>query len=898
MQKRSKRQQSAVRWLGGFAMGAGLFAGVGASGADVFAPGVLKVEFFNALDGVDINTLLNADKYITNKPDAVQYVTSFITPNGYGDNYGARVSGFITPTESGDYDFFIRADDQAQLYLSTDDKPANAVLVAEEISGCCQAFQEPGVSETSSSPVTLTAGKRYAVYAVMKEGGGGDWFEATWRRVGDTTAAGSLRPLAGSVIGTFAPAGTVTITDQPVAVTTIEGVNATFSVKVTFQSAASPAYQWLKNGAPIAGATRASYTTPVLALSDNGAKYSVKITVPGGEATSSEVLLTVNADTVAPKIVSSGGVRRGSDVDVAVIFDEAVNPATVVAANFSLSGGTIKSVRYIKNSSTLSSFEQGAVIVASGLTPGSSYTVTVKDVSDAKGNKIGTASSTFKVSNMIWTALGAGDTAEFPAAALAVGDNGFNLNSGGNAYWGTSDDVTFVYEEITGDFDKVARMEGQDASSQWARAGVTARASLETGDTAARYQQVHVNPTIKADGTASNYSYETNRRLNLGGATSSSSGGGTPAYPNAWLRLRREGDVIHMYRSDNAITWTAFNPTDFNPADGSNADGPLPAKMFVGPVFGPENGNLDAAVRGLWTAKVREYGDYKPNKSPGKQTYSIGLNFTDGNTPNGLGPKEVAGVNSIAQSNWNNLPAVATSEAPIALKADAAGVVRTTTATVEWACPNTWASTGRGEENNEFVGSDRVLMTGYLDTGGATTTKVTLSNLPNDLSAASGGYDVVVYSLGGVAERGGGFRITDANGTELKPVVLAKTPPKPSEFAKVSPTDPAVHAHGNYIVFKGLTAKTIIVEGSTENGWAFGGTPRAGINGIQLVVPTGAVDAPTAAPTISIAGNKITFTGTLQSSATVNGTYSDVAGAGSPFTIPAGGSQAFYRTRQ
>ncbi len=349
-------------------MGAGLFAGVGASGADVFAPGVMKVEFFNALDGVDINTLLNADKYINNQPDAVQYVTSFITPNGYGDNYGARVSGFITPTESGDYDFFIRADDQAQLYLSTDDKPANAALVAEEISACCEAFLEPGVSETSSSPITLTAGKRYYIYAVMKEGGGGDWFEATWRKVGDTTAAASLRPLSGSVIGAFAPAGTVAITEQPQAVTTIEGVNATFSVKVSFESAASPGYQWLKNGAPIAGATKASYTTPVLALSDNGSKYSVKVSVPGGEATSSEVVLTVNADTIAPNIVSSGGVRHGSDVDVAVIFDEAVNPATVVAANFSLSGGTIKSVRYIKNSSTLSSFQQGAVIVASGLT--------------------------------------------------------------------------------------------------------------------------------------------------------------------------------------------------------------------------------------------------------------------------------------------------------------------------------------------------------------------------------------------------------------------------------------------------------------------------------------------------------------------------------------------------
>jgi hypothetical protein len=41
----------------------------------------------------------------------------------------------------------------------------------------------------------------------------------------------------------------------------------------------------------------------------------------------------------------------------------------------------------------------------------------------------------------------------------------------------------------------------------------------------------------------------------------------------------------------------------------------------------------------------------------------------------------------------------------------------------------------------------------------------------------------------------------------------------------------------------------------------------------------------------------ITYTGTLQSSATVNGTYTDVPGATSPYTVPTGAAQAqFYRT--
>lgn len=895
--------QLGSRWLGGLALGAGLAYSASAQTTEVFAPGIMKVEFFTGLDGVDIFTLLDADKYINNQPDAVQYVTSFISPNGYGDNYGARVSGFITPSESGDYDFFIRADDQAQLYLSTDDKPANAQLIAEEIATCCEAFQEPGVSETTAAPVSLVANRRYAVYAVMKEGGGGDWMEVAWRKTTDTTAAGTLRPMSGSIIGAMAPAGTVAITDQPVSISTIEGVYATFSVASSHTGVAAPAYQWSKNGVAIAGATGTSYTTPLLVLADNGAKYTVKVSVPGAEVTSAEAILTVAADTIPPKVVSAGGIRKGTGIEVGVIFDESVDPATVIAANFALSAGSVSAVRHIPNSSGKTSLEDGAVLTTTGLTQGTTYQLTVTGVKDAKGNAMAATTVPFTISKMTWAALGT-EPAEFPAAAIAVADNGFNVNAGGNAFWGTQDDVTFVYEEITGDFDKVLRVEYQDASSQWARTGIHARDSLiGAAEEAARYQNTHVNPTIKADGSASNYSWETNRRLSMGGATSGSGGGGTPQYPNAWVRLRRAGDVMHMYRSDDATTWYQLGISEFNPADGSVPDGPLAPKMYVGAVFGPENGNNTEEFRENWAARFRDYGDYTPNKARGSQTYSIGVAFgrAEPNVSGSwMGPMEIAGADPIAQSNWNNVTGMNTDETgPVSgLKADVQGVAQDTTATIEWTSPNTWSSTGRGEENNSLTGSDRQLMVGYLDTGNATTTLVTVKGLPTQLTAGDG-YDVVVYTLGGVAGRGGGFRITDVNGTELKPVVLASSPDKPTTLTKVAPTDPAVHAAGTYVVFTGLKVNEFILEGSTENGWGFSGTPRAGINAIQLVTPSGVADA--AKPEIAIArsasGATITFKGTLQKASSVNGPYADVAGANSPFAVTANEAGAFYRTR-
>jgi hypothetical protein len=905
LQSKHKASPQKGRWL---ALGLVIASGMGVQAADVLVPGVLKREFFSGATRATIEDGTAGD------PTSVGVLSQFDAPAGVADNYAQRVSGFFIPAQSGDYVFFVASDDDSDLFLSTDENPANKRLIAQETQWSNQRLwsNTGDGTTTAGDPTTkrsdnqfgtlsLVANKKYYIEGVHHEGGGGDNFAATFKLTSeDDPADSSASRLTGSVIATMLPAGTITVTTQPQAVTTIEGVTATFSVAVDYTGIVGPNYQWRKNGGDIAGATSASYTTPLLVLGDSGTKYSVKVTVPGAETISSEVTLTVSGDTIPPKVLTVGGLKHGTGVDVGIIFDEKLDPSTVVKANFTLSGGTVSDVRYLSNSSGKQSLESGAIVTATGLTGGSTYTLTVTGVKDAKGNAMAASQTQFKVNpNMTWTALG-NEPAEFPAGAVAVADDGFNVNSGGNSYWGTTDDVTFVYEEVTGDFDKVVRVDYQDPSSQWARGGLTARAGLGSlAEEAERYQQVHVNPTIKADGGASNNSWETNRRLTKGGDTSSSSGGGTLTYPNGWCRLRRQGDVIHMYRSYDGVTWTEFTRTNFNPDDGSLPDGPLPAKMFVGPVYGPENGNLTAEAeqfRSLWAIRFRQYGDFKPNKTAGTQAYSIGVNFEDDTAPSSVGPMEIAGVDSVAQANWNSANPAASSAEPVKLVADVKGVSATTSATVEWTSANTWASTGRGEENNNLTGSDHALMAGYLDSGAATTSKVTLTGLPTQLTSGTG-YDVVVYTMGGVPNRGGSYRITDANGTELKGYVYAMTPALPTGWVRAIPgTDPTVHVAGNYLVFKGLTASSIILEGTTENG-PFSDTPRAPINAVQLVSPTGLLDT-VAKPTLSVSrtasGVAITFTGKLQRADSVNGTYSDVAGATSPYTAQPG----FYRSAQ
>ena len=173
--------------------------------------GIAKFSAWLGISG-GLQNLLDDPRYQAGTPDVVGAMFGMnsrdVFPTDANDNYGATMEAILTPVESGSYRFFIYSDDASQLFLSTDDKAANLVQIAEE-TGCCNFFTEPDSARTSE-PIALTAGKKYFIRLIYKEGGGGDYGQVAWRKEGDATPASALKPIDGKFLSAEAvasPAG-------------------------------------------------------------------------------------------------------------------------------------------------------------------------------------------------------------------------------------------------------------------------------------------------------------------------------------------------------------------------------------------------------------------------------------------------------------------------------------------------------------------------------------------------------------------------------------------------------------------------------------------------------------------------------------------------------------------
>ncbi len=281
------------------------------------ATGFVKREVFLGLPGGTVADLTGSAKFGANSPDAVSLLSSLEAPRRSGAQYGQRLSGWLVPPSTGAYVFFIASDNDSELWLSTDATVPNKQLIAS-VSGSTGSRQwnrYPDTQNNAVTPVTLQAGQRYYLEALMKEDDGDDNLAVGWVLPGTAvdpladppTGLESIEVIPGSALGALVNAAnsTVAITASPSDASAATGSSAQFSVVASGNSDLGPHlfYQWKRNGINIAGATASSYLTPALASADDGARYSCQVSVPGKSVTSAEATLRVQASSgQAPRL--------------------------------------------------------------------------------------------------------------------------------------------------------------------------------------------------------------------------------------------------------------------------------------------------------------------------------------------------------------------------------------------------------------------------------------------------------------------------------------------------------------------------------------------------------------------------------------------------------------------
>jgi RHS repeat-associated protein len=187
--------------------------------------GSILVETWANIPGTAVSDLTDNPNF-PYKPSSTSNAATFDAPPNSGDNYGTMVQGYVCPPVSGDYVFWIAADETAELWLSTDEDSANRVLIAT-VPGPTGLHEWGKYAAQQSAPVWLGVGRKYYIRALQKEGTGSDNLSVAWQVPGTTFNTATGPSIAGVYLVPF---------DVPPAVYSITraGVSPTKASSVQF----------------------------------------------------------------------------------------------------------------------------------------------------------------------------------------------------------------------------------------------------------------------------------------------------------------------------------------------------------------------------------------------------------------------------------------------------------------------------------------------------------------------------------------------------------------------------------------------------------------------------------------------------------------------------------------
>ena len=158
--------------------------------------GNILAEGFTGIAGASVAEL-TSDPAFPNSPSVTASLTQFEYAE-MGTYYGVRVRGYICAPVTGEYTFFVSGDDQVELWLSTNDNPANKTLLAYILSWTNPKQYDKFPSQ-KSAPVKLVKGVRYYIEALHKQYHSYNHLSVAWTLPGNVFEA----PIHGSHLSSW-----------------------------------------------------------------------------------------------------------------------------------------------------------------------------------------------------------------------------------------------------------------------------------------------------------------------------------------------------------------------------------------------------------------------------------------------------------------------------------------------------------------------------------------------------------------------------------------------------------------------------------------------------------------------------------------------------------------------
>ncbi|MCX7872666.1 MAG: lamin tail domain-containing protein [Verrucomicrobiae bacterium] len=197
-----------------------------------------------------------------------------------------------------------------------------------------------------------------------------------------------------------------------------------------------------------------------------------------------------------------------------------------------------------------------------------------------------------------------------PEGYLVTVPGGYEFGGGGAGIGNYSDQFSSAFELRNGDFDVQLRVKDFSAADIWAKTGLMARETLDSGS---RYTAVLATPSIL--GVVFEYRGTNDQ-------TSTMVGNMPPNYPDCWLRLKRAGNTFSGFASIDGKSWISLGSVTISMSN----------SLYVGLVISSrQNGTSAKATLSEYSQTISTLAGSFPDKyeTLGPSTRRTGLTFSE-----------------------------------------------------------------------------------------------------------------------------------------------------------------------------------------------------------------------------------------------------------------------------